>query len=320
MADEKDPMEGQDDMEVDNGVRYTSIRSSIGKMGKMLQRKSVEGERSFYTIGSGSRNGSAGDYENTYKIILLGDTAVGKSNLLLRFTRNSFFTDHKPTIGVEFFSKTVQIQNNKLVKAQIWDTAGQERYQFIASAYYRESVGVLLVYDVSNRKSFDHIPKWLKEVELHCDENCLCILVGNKSDLDEEQRQVTEQDGKQFAEKNGMAFVETSALTAVNVGAAFHKLIKKIYSVQENLETQQQGEDQILSSIVGMRASSIIANENNPIERIRSRRNSGRNSGRNSFRIGDLTSSMRTIHLSTRDSMNIETEKNVEIKRCCGLI
>lgn len=184
---------------------------------------------------------SHSDITNHYKIILLGDSAVGKSNILLRFTRNTFFTDNKPTIGVEFFSKTVQIQNNKLVKVQIWDTAGQERYQFIASSYYRDAVGAFLVYDVTNRKSFDHVPKWLKEVELHCDTNCRCMLVGNKSDLDKNhQRQVTEKDGEAFAEKNGLTFIETSALSDTNVESAFHKLIQKIYAVQENLDRQKK--------------------------------------------------------------------------------
>lgn len=250
----------------------------------------------------------------TYKIILLGDSAVGKSNLLLRFTRNTFFTDHKPTIGVEFFSKTVQIQNNKLVKAQIWDTAGQERYQFIASSYYRDSVGAFIVYDVTNRKSFDHIPKWLKAVEMHCDANCKMLLVGNKTDLDEKQRQVTEKDGQFFAAKNGMEFIETSALTAKNVAKAFHKLIQKIYSVQENLEKQKEEEDIVLSGVVGLRAGSVIKTSNAQLERLRSnggqltRRNStGATIDKKSFNLKDPTTST-------------DKRRRIDLKRCCGLV
>lgn len=103
-----------------------------------------------------------------FKIVLLGDSGVGKSNLVFRFTKNEFNKDSKSTIGVEFATKTVQIDDNKLVKAQIWDTAGQERYRSIASSYYRGAVGALLVYDVTDRNSFNHVPMWLKEVEVRC--------------------------------------------------------------------------------------------------------------------------------------------------------
>ena len=95
-----------------------------------------------------------------FKIVLLGDSGVGKSNLVFRFTKNEFNKDSKSTIGVEFATKTVQIDDNKLVKAQIWDTAGQERYRSIASSYYRGAVGALLVYDVTDRNSFNHVPMW----------------------------------------------------------------------------------------------------------------------------------------------------------------
>ena len=109
-----------------------------------------------------------------FKIVLLGDSGVGKSNLVFRFTKNEFNKDSKSTIGVEFATKTVQIDDNKLVKAQIWDTAGQERYRSIASSYYRGAVGALLVYDVTDRNSFNHVPMWLKEVEVRIFP-CTCI-------------------------------------------------------------------------------------------------------------------------------------------------
>jgi Ras-related protein Rab-11A len=114
-----------------------------------------------------------------FKIVLLGDSGVGKSNLVFRFTKNEFNKDSKSTIGVEFATKTVQIEDNKLVKAQIWDTAGQERYRSIASSYYRGAVGALLVYDVTDRNSFNHVPMWLKEVEENAEKDCLIMLVGN---------------------------------------------------------------------------------------------------------------------------------------------
>jgi Ras-related protein Rab-11A len=108
-------------------------------------------------------------FQFIFKIVLLGDSGVGKSNLVFRFTKNEFNKDSKSTIGVEFATKTVQIDDNKLVKAQIWDTAGQERYRSIASSYYRGAVGALLVYDVTDRNSFNHVPMWLKEVEVRGD-------------------------------------------------------------------------------------------------------------------------------------------------------
>ena len=114
-------------------------------------------------------------YDFIFKIVLLGDSGVGKSNLVFRFTKNEFNKDSKSTIGVEFATKTVQIEDDKLVKAQIWDTAGQERYRSIASSYYRGAVGALLVNDVTDRNSFNHVPMWLKEVEENVVEKMVAI-------------------------------------------------------------------------------------------------------------------------------------------------
>jgi len=166
-----------------------------------------------------------------FKIVLLGDSGVGKSNLVFRFTKNEFNKDSKSTIGVEFATKTVQIEDNKLVKAQIWDTAGQERYRSIASSYYRGAVGALLVYDVTDRNSFNHVPMWLKEVEENAEKDCLIMLVGNKMDLND-QRTVFVRDGRSFARKNGLAFIETSALDATGVDTAFQRILQEIYKVQ----------------------------------------------------------------------------------------
>ena len=166
-----------------------------------------------------------------FKIVLLGDSGVGKSNLVFRFTRNEFNKDSKSTIGVEFATKTVQIDDNKLVKAQIWDTAGQERYRSIASSYYRGAVGALLVYDVTDRNSFNHVPMWLKEVEENAEKDCLIMLVGNKMDL-QEHRTVFVRDGRSFARKNGLAFIETSALDATGVETAFQRILQEIYKTQ----------------------------------------------------------------------------------------
>uniref|UniRef100_A0A3P8XA55 Ras-related protein Rab-25 n=1 Tax=Esox lucius TaxID=8010 RepID=A0A3P8XA55_ESOLU len=115
-------------------------------------------------------------------MVLIGDSGVGKSNLLSRFTRNEFNLESKSTIGVEFATRSIQV-DGKTVKAQIWDTAGQERYRAITSAYYRGAVGALLVYDIAKHLTYENVERWLKELRDHADSNIVIMLVGNKSDL-----------------------------------------------------------------------------------------------------------------------------------------
>ncbi|TXG69739.1 hypothetical protein EZV62_004674 [Acer yangbiense] len=164
-----------------------------------------------------------------FKIVLIGDSAVGKSNLLARFARNEFYPNSKSTIGVEFQTQKMEI-NGKEIKAQIWDTAGQERFRAVTSAYYRGAVGALLVYDISRRQTFDSIGRWLNELHTHSDMNVVTILVGNKSDL-KDAREVTTAEGKTLAEAEGLFFMETSALDSSNVTAAFQTVVKEIYNI-----------------------------------------------------------------------------------------
>ncbi|OAY44766.1 ras-related protein RABA4c [Manihot esculenta] len=164
-----------------------------------------------------------------FKIVLIGDSAVGKSQLLARFARNEFNLDSKATIGVEFQTKTIVI-DHKTIKAQVWDTAGQERYRAVTSAYYRGAVGAMLVYDISKRQSFDHIARWLEELREHADNNTVIMLVGNKSDLGT-LRAVPTEDAKEFAEKENLFFMETSALESTNVESAFLSVLTEIYRV-----------------------------------------------------------------------------------------
>jgi Ras-related protein Rab-11A len=130
-------------------------------------------------------------------VVLIGDSGVGKSNLLSRFTRNEFNLDSKSTIGVEFATRSIQV-DTKTIKAQIWDTAGQERYRAITSAYYRGAVGALLVYDISKHQTYENVNRWLKELRDHADSNIVIMLVGNKSDL-RHLRAVPTEDAKAFA-------------------------------------------------------------------------------------------------------------------------
>lgn len=166
--------------------------------------------------------------EYLFKIVVIGDSAVGKSNLLSRYARNEFDLNTKATVGVEFQTVCVEI-NGKEVKAQIWDTAGQERFRAVTSAYYRGALGALIVYDISRRTTFDSVSRWLEELNTHCDTAVARILVGNKCDL-EDIRDVSVEEGKSVAESEGLFFIETSALDSTNVKVAFEIAIKEIYN------------------------------------------------------------------------------------------
>nr|GEW86424.1 Ras-related protein RABA1f [Tanacetum cinerariifolium] len=169
------------------------------------------------------------DYDYLFKVVLIGDSGVGKSNLLSRFTRNEFSLESKSTIGVEFATRSIKV-DDKTIKAQIWDTAGQERYRAITSAYYRGAVGALLVYDTTRHVTFENVERWLKELRDHSDSNIVIMLVGNKADL-RHLRAVTTEDAKTYAEKEKTYFIETSALEAHNVENAFTEVLTQIYHV-----------------------------------------------------------------------------------------
>ncbi|KAL7205735.1 hypothetical protein ACSBR2_018625 [Camellia fascicularis] len=169
------------------------------------------------------------EYDYLFKVVLIGDSGVGKSNLLSRFTRNEFCLESKSTIGVEFATRTLQVEG-RTVKAQIWDTAGQERYRAITSAYYRGALGALLVYDVTKPTTFENVSRWLKELRDHADANIVIMLIGNKTDL-KHLRAVATEDAQGFAEKEGLSFIETSALEAINVEKAFQTILSEIYRI-----------------------------------------------------------------------------------------
>eukprot|EP00899_Mesostigma_viride_P000499 jgi/Mesvir1/1044/Mv17568-RA.1 len=169
------------------------------------------------------------EYDYLFKVVLIGDSGVGKSNLLSRFTRNEFCLESKSTIGVEFATRSIKVEG-KTIKAQIWDTAGQERYRAITSAYYRGAVGALLVYDITKAVTYENVERWLKELRDHADSNIVIMLVGNKSDL-RHLRAVNTEDARVFAEREGLSFIETSALESTNVEDAFHRSLTEIYRI-----------------------------------------------------------------------------------------
>lgn len=169
------------------------------------------------------------EYDYLFKVVLIGDSGVGKSNLLSRFTRNEFCLESKSTIGVEFATRTLEVEG-RTVKAQIWDTAGQERYRAITSAYYRGALGALLVYDVTKPTTFENVSRWLKELRDHADANIVIMLIGNKTDL-KHLRAVATEDAQGYAEKESLSFIETSALESTNVEKAFHTILAQIYRI-----------------------------------------------------------------------------------------
>ncbi|KAI3867271.1 hypothetical protein MKW98_001705 [Papaver atlanticum] len=164
-----------------------------------------------------------------YKVIVIGDSAVGKTQILSRFAKNEFCFDSKSTIGVEFQTRTITI-NDKVIKVQIWDTAGQERYRAVTSAYYRGALGAMLVYDITKRQSFDNIARWVDELLTHADKSIVIMLIGNKADLND-RREVPTEDAVEYAQQKGLFFSETSALKGDNVEKAFFEVLEEIYGV-----------------------------------------------------------------------------------------
>ena len=171
-------------------------------------------------------------YDHLYKIIIIGDSGVGKTSLLSKYIKGVFPSSPLPTIAIEFATKIIQIKEGGFIKAQIWDTAGQEKYKSITSHHYRKAVGGLIVYDITKRTTFDNVLQWLSDLKNNADKGCICALVGNKIDLVEKNhriREVTEDEGKLLAKKYEMLFYETSALNNQSVNDAFEDLLQKIY-------------------------------------------------------------------------------------------
>ncbi|CAN7115994.1 hypothetical protein BRARA_C02186 [Brassica rapa] len=197
-----------------------------------------------------------GGEEYLFKIVIIGDSAVGKSNLLTRYARNEFNPNSKATIGVEFQTQSMVI-DGKEVKAQIWDTAGQERFRAVTSAYYRGAVGALVVYDITRSSTFENVGRWLDELNTHSDTTVAKMLIGNKCDL-ESIRAVSVEEGKGLAESQGLFFMETSALGSTNVKTAFEMVIREIYS---NISRKQLNSDSYKEELTVNRVS-LVKSEN----------------------------------------------------------
>ena len=174
-----------------------------------------------------------------YKILLLGDSSVGKTCVLTRYTDNTFQEDHMATIGLDFKIKNVNLDTGKTVKVQIWDTAGQDRFKSITKNYYKGAHGIILIYDVTNKKTFDNVKNWVDIIKEEVSEKVSIILVGNKIDSND-NRKVSSQEGQGIANEYGLPFYETSAKTGYNVDRAFNDLIKKVVEIFGKYEEKGQ--------------------------------------------------------------------------------
>jgi Ras-related protein Rab-1A len=166
------------------------------------------------------------DYDYLFKILIIGDSGVGKSCLLVRFADDTYTESYISTIGVDFKIRSIEL-DSKIIKLQIWDTAGQERFKTITQSYYRGAHGIIIVYDITDRNTFTNVEQWLLDIERYAQPCVNKFLVGNKCDIDI-KRQIDTEDGKELANKFNMSFVETSAKNTINVTDMFQQLARKI--------------------------------------------------------------------------------------------
>ena len=180
-------------------------------------------------------------YDLLYKIIIVGDTCVGKSNILSRYIKNVFREDSKSTVGVELGNKLLKVKGTN-TKLQIWDTAGQERYRSITSSYYKGSHGCFIVYDITNEQSFENVEKWFEQVQKEGSKDVSIILVGNKCDL-ENERKVPKEKGEEKSKLLNIAFFETSALSNIKIEDIFTVIAENIYERTGGVKNEDDDDD-----------------------------------------------------------------------------
>ena len=170
---------------------------------------------------------SLDDFDIKLKIMVLGESMVGKTSLITRYTNDKFGGRYLCTVGIDFQKKKIE-KNNKKVLLQIWDTAGQERFRNVTKNYFQTSQGFVLAYDINNKESFEKVQYWIEEIKSNSEENIKCILIGTKCDLD--KREVSEEEGKELGDKYGYQFLETSAKENININETFENLVSEIMS------------------------------------------------------------------------------------------
>jgi Rab family protein len=189
-------------------------------------------------------------YDHLYKIIIIGDTSVGKTALLSKYLKGVFPTSPLSTVATEFATKIIQIKEGGYIKAQIWDTAGQEKYKSITFHHYKKSVGGLIVYDITKRSSYDNVKNWYNDLITLGEKGCIIALVGNKLDLierNERKREVSKSEAQAYADENHMLFFETSAYNGNNINDIFEELLQTIYTERRKIPELKE-RDQILES------------------------------------------------------------------------
>ena len=182
-------------------------------------------------------------YDHLYKIVIIGDSGVGKTSLISKYVKGIFPPSPLPTIAIEFATKIIQIKEGGYIKAQIWDTAGQERYKSITSHHYKKAIGGLIVYDITRRTTYDHVYQWLCDLKENADKGVISTLIGNKKDLLERnnrKREVTYNEASDLAKKYNMLFYETSAFNNENVTDAFEDLLQRIYTERRKISNIQK--------------------------------------------------------------------------------
>ena len=172
----------------------------------------------------------------TLKILTLGDSAVGKSAILIRYTQNKFHSNYLTTVGIDYQSKIIHYQNRE-IEMQIWDSAGQEKYRAISKQYYKKANGIILLYDVTSRESFQNIKQWIKDINNNITMKPFLILVGNKIDL---ERKVTQQEGEELAQKYSVLYFETSAATGKGIEETFQALVENIMRNYDERKKQEE--------------------------------------------------------------------------------
>ncbi len=175
-----------------------------------------------------------------YKILLLGDSTVGKTCFLLRYVDDSFLDLHMATIGLDYRLKTLILEEQKIVKVQLWDTAGQDKFRAITRNYYKGASGIILIFDVTNVKSYENIKKWINEIKEEISEKVAIVLIGNKID-NVQERKISKEQGDKLASEIGVKFFETSAKTGEGINESVFFLVKKIFENDPEVKNKYQG-------------------------------------------------------------------------------
>ena len=238
-----------------NDENYSSdedIKDEIGKMSSKMFLKTSNNLSQYES----ENNELKKDIFN-FKIILLGDIAVGKTSILSRFCTNTYSSDYKCSIGVEFKVKSLNVDQSTIADLKIWDTCGDERFRAVTRQYYKESKGVILVFDLTNKDSFKKLDFWIEDVRVNSPEEASIVLVGNKSDL-VDQRKITQKEIADFANKKKLDFLEVSAKTGSNISLLFENLSTKLIKIEKERQLHDSEDKKELSDSKVLKKESLL--------------------------------------------------------------